>query len=314
MKGTILALLAVAVAGLLAVGHTALAHDVTVQNATEISDCDEAIATVNQSDYLICDGLKSFYADDRNKSRFRRETLDCDSTHGYLSQRQRRKEGLDRLWNDNKRWVANECRTWAAKRKNALAKNIKYGVWCKDTVRKAESLADGCEAQGEKVQILYHQHREQTMCYSDAGMSFATDTHWHDVHFGVACGNTVAADENNTFQGILRGLEKAFIKCGTSAPNPKESNACSKIDVVIVAAYDFKKPDVQVFRKRRNLDWLKDRMVRLKVLGSAVKAGCTTHYPQVLKRCYTFAESFDEMRALAQELVDWADKQPWAKK
>ena len=57
MKGTILALLVAAVAGLLAVGNTALAHDATVPRSTEVSDCDEAITTLSRSQYLVCDDL-----------------------------------------------------------------------------------------------------------------------------------------------------------------------------------------------------------------------------------------------------------------
>ena len=77
--------------------------------------------------------------------------------------------------------------------------------------------------------------------------------------------------------------------------------------------FGFKKQDVEGALKSHNLKVLKEKMPRYKALGTILKGACTTEYPHVLKRCYTFAESFDDMVKPTQELIDWADKQPWAK-
>lgn len=181
MKETILAFLVAA--GLLALGHTALAHEATIPNSTEIFDCDYAITTVSRSDYLICDDLEGFYADETNKSRFRRQVLDCPQLNwGDWGEDELRGKVLDELWNKHKASVFNTCRPWAAKRRDRLENTEgEGGALCEDMVRKAKSPDGGCKAQGKKVRILYHQHRKQNQCIANNAPI------WDEVHFSVDC-------------------------------------------------------------------------------------------------------------------------------
>ena len=115
-----LALLVAAVAGLLAVGNTALAHDATVPRSTEVSDCDEAITTLSRSQYLVCDDLESFFADETNKSRYMRHLIDCPTTPAYPTVEKLRGKEIDRLWGNAKDWTLNKCRPWANRLRNKL--------------------------------------------------------------------------------------------------------------------------------------------------------------------------------------------------
>ena len=166
-----LALLVAAVAGLLAVGNTALAHNATVPNSTEASDCDFIVTTVSQNDYENCNDKESFLADDKNK----RSSL-------FINYHRERWPSLtpDNLWDALKDYYRNNCRPWAGERKTKL-QNI-VGPVCKRGLRKVKG-PDGCEAQGKKVRILYHQHRGEK--HSDFHTS--SHDHWKDVHVSVDC-------------------------------------------------------------------------------------------------------------------------------
>ena len=189
MKGTIRALLVAAVAGLLAVGHTALAHESTphVQDSKTVQDCGFIVTEVSRSDYLICDDMEGFFADDTNKSKFRHDILNCptitDNTGKRPTAEDLRGDGIDSWWNDAKGWMFNTCRPAVAERRKHLEDSV--GALCRSALRKAKSPTDGCEAQGKKVRILYHQHREQIPC--DWVIIEVADTIWTDIHVSVDC-------------------------------------------------------------------------------------------------------------------------------
>ena len=176
-------LMAFAVAGLIAPWNYAPAHDADPTNSTEIYDCDYAITTVSRSDYLICDDLEGYFADEGNKSRLRSHILNCPTIEGGTPTAESlRGDGIDGWWDYAKEFTLNKCRPWAAKRRTELEKDV--GAQCKEEVRRAKA-PDGCEAQDKEVRILYHQHREQTPCGEIE--STVSDTWWSVVHTTVDC-------------------------------------------------------------------------------------------------------------------------------
>lgn len=168
-------LMAFAVAGLIAPWNYAPAHDAVPANSTEILDCDYAVTVVSRSDYQICDDMDGYFADEGNKSAFKARMINCDPSWEMVLQG----ESLDRLWGSR-----SKCRPWAAKRRTRLEKDV--GAQCKEEVRRAKA-PNGCEAQGKKVRILYHQHRKEIECKTEMFMAMVADTLWEKVHADVSC-------------------------------------------------------------------------------------------------------------------------------
>lgn len=170
MKRVIASLLVAAVASLLAVGHSALAHDATehIGNSHTVPDCDHIVTVVSRSDYLICDDRLSYFANEDNADDFARG-LGGDKNMRLTAFRM---AAADFKENDTK------CRDHAAKRRTKLENGV--GAFCKSEVRRLKAPG-GCKDQGKEIRILYHQHRKKC---DNCKPSYE---YWDDVHATVDC-------------------------------------------------------------------------------------------------------------------------------